>query len=142
MNGRFLLDNVTLSKLTPAQRASAFVRTSCRVPTAVLTEARGLTNAPALAALEYETTGDVLRKVAAVVQALEPSDRMLDLFRNEGNGDVFLLAVALVEADIARQQLFADRWIIATDDKGLRRNSARWQVQTCTSAQFAELIVP
>lgn len=140
MSDRFLLDNVTLSRLTSVQRSSSFVRDRCRIPTAVLAEAQGLPDATELAALEYETTGEVLRKVAAVVRALEPGDHMLDLFRNEGNGDVFLLAVALVEADIAAQQLFADRWVIATDDKGLRANSSRWQVATCTSAEFAELI--
>ena len=65
---------------------------------------------------------------------------MLDLYRNEGNGDVFPLAVAVVETDIAAGQLFGDRWVIATDDRGPTANAARWNIPACSSAQLAEVL--
>lgn len=136
MTDRYLIDTVTLSKMKPGQRSSEFLRTWCRVPTPVLYEARGLPDASALTAIEYSTTIEVLRHVQAVVVSLTEADRLLDLYRNEGNGDVFLLAVALAEADIAAGQLFGDRWVIVTDDKRLTDRAAELRVATLSSAQF------
>jgi hypothetical protein len=136
MTDRLLLDNVTLSKMTPAQRSSPYVRDYCRVPTPVLFEAQGLIDAEALDRIEYETTIGVLSQVTKIVNGLEPGDRLLDLYRNEGNGDVFLLAVGLVETNIAAGQMFGDDWVIATDDVRLAAEATRIGITTCTSTQF------
>lgn len=140
MSDRYLLDTVTLSKMTSAQRSSAFTRAWCRVPTPVLHEAQWLQDATALGLLAYDTTIEVLRHVSAVVESLTTSDRLLDLYRNEGNGDVFLLAVALAETEAATSQLFGDNWIIVTDDIGLTRKAAEFGIATYSSARFKELL--
>jgi len=140
MTDRYLLDTVTLSKMTPAQRASDFVRTHCAVPTPVLYEASGLSERDALTPLEYRTTIEVLQHLRIVIASVTDDDKLLDLYRNEGNGDVFLLAVALAERAAADGQLFGDCWIIATDDHGLTRKAAELDLPTCTSAEFIALL--
>jgi hypothetical protein len=140
MTDRYLMDTVTLSKMSPDQRSSEFMRTWCRVPAPVLYEARGLPDAAALRDIEYCTTIQVLQHVQAVVAGLAEGDRLLDLYRNEGNGDVFLLAVALVEADIAASQLFGDRWVIVTDDKRLTDKAGELDVATLSSTRFIALL--
>jgi len=120
--------------MTRLQRSSTFVHARCRIPTPVLFEAQDLSGADELQDIEYPTTIDVLRKVMQVVRALKPGSP--DLYRNECNGDVFLLAVALLEIDVAVCQLFGDRWVIATDDGRLTTMAYDFGIPTCTSGQF------
>jgi len=136
----FLVDTVTLSKMTASQRTSQFMRERCMVPSEVLYEARGMRDINVVAAPEYVTTVEVLNRVAVVVASLTEQDKLLNLYENKGNGDVFLLAVALAEAQRTDQMLFGDRYVIATDDKGLRRKAADLEVPTCSSSEFIALL--
>ncbi len=140
MIDRYLLDNVTLSKMTTEQLTTRFVQTLCAVPTPVLYEAEGLPGRALLDGVEYGTTPEVLEQVKFVLACVTDDDKLLDLYHNEGNGDVFLLAVALTERAVAAGQLLPDRWTIATDDGGLTRKAAELGIATCTSSEFIELI--
>ena len=57
---RYLLDNNALGRITPAQRATLFVKEACRLPSEVLYEARGFPDIELLNQLEYPTTASVL----------------------------------------------------------------------------------
>ena len=132
---RYLLDNVTLSRLSPAQRTSAFIMRTARIPSEVLYEARGLAEIAALSELEYEPTLAVLENVRKTLMTLMPTDKLVDLYKNEGNGDVMLIASALTLM-MAEDDLFPDRWIIATDDGGLSAKAGDLGIQTCTTADL------
>lgn len=140
MIDRYLVDNVTLSMLTASQKASTFMRNWCRIPEEIFYEARGLPDIEKLRPLTYQVTTTVLDNVKTVLATIKPEDKVVDLYRNEGNGDVMLLATALTEMSVSAEQLFGDRWIIATADKGLTRKANELGVLTCTSDEFIELV--
>ena len=140
MIDRYLVDNVTLSRMTASQRASAFMHDRCRIPEEIFYEARGLPDIEMLKPLIYPITTTVLENVKVVLATTKAGDKVVDLYRNEGNGDVMLLATALTEMSVSDGQLFGDRWIIATADKGLTRKAIELGVLTCTSDQFVALI--
>ncbi|UOY02450.1 hypothetical protein [Blastococcus sp. PRF04-17] len=140
MVDRYLVDNVTLSRMTAEQRASPFMRNRCRIPEEILYEARGLPDIELLKPLIYPITTTVLENVKVVLATIKAGDKVVDLYRNEGNGDVMLLATALTEMAVTAEQLFGDRWIIATADKGLTSKAVELGVLTCTSDQFIELV--
>lgn len=140
MVDRYLVDNVTLSRMTAEQRASPFMRNRCRIPEEILFEARGLPDIEMLKPLIYPITTTVLENVKVVLATTKAGDKVVDLYRNEGNGDVMLLATALTEMSVSDGQLFGDRWIIATSDKGLTRKAVELGVLTCTSDQFIALV--
>ena len=135
----YLVDTVTLSRMTAAQRASVFVRNCCRIPEEILFEAQGLPDIDVLKQRAYPVTTAVLEKVKVVMATINPNDRVIDLYRNKGNGDVMLLATALAEMDVSAGQLIGDRWIIATGDEGLTKKAADMGVLTCTPRELIEL---
>jgi hypothetical protein len=137
---RYLVDNVTLSRMTANQRASAFMHNRCRIPEEIIYEARGLPDIEMLKQLIYPITTTVLENVKVVLATTKAGDKVVDLYRNEGNGDVMLLATALTEMSVSTGQLFGDSWIIATADKGLTRKAVELGVLTCTSDQFIALV--
>jgi hypothetical protein len=137
---RYLVDTVTLLRMTANQRASAFMRNRCRIPEEILYEARGLPNIETLKPLIYPITTTVLENVKAVLATIKAGDKVVDLYRNKGNGDVMLLATALTEMSVSAGQLFGDRWIIATGDDGLTTKAVELGVLTCTSDQFIALV--
>ncbi|NYJ08054.1 hypothetical protein [Petropleomorpha daqingensis] len=134
------MDNVTLSRMTPNQRASAFMHDRCRIPEEIIYEARGLPDVEMLKSLIYPITTTVLENVRIVLATIKAGDKVVDLYRNEGNGDVMLLATALTEMAVSEGQLIGDRWIIATADKGLTTKAVELGVLTCTSDQFIALV--
>ncbi|RZU30617.1 hypothetical protein [Blastococcus saxobsidens] len=140
MIDRYLVDNVTLSMMTASQKASTFMLNRCRIPEEIFYEARGLPDIEKLRPLTYPITTTVLDNVKVVLATIKPEDKVVDLYRNEGNGDVMLLATALTEMSVSAEQLFGDRWIIATADKGLTRKAVELGVPTCTSAHFIALV--
>lgn len=139
MIDRYLVDTVTLSRMTATQRASVFMRRWCRIPEEIIFEAQGLPDSEALKQLTYPITTAVLDKVKTVMATIKPEDKVVDLYRNKGNGDVMLLATALTEMDVSAGQLIGDRWIIATGDDGLTKKAAELRVLTCTSDEFIAL---
>lgn len=133
MIDRYLVDTVTLSKMTVTQRSSTFMRSHCRIPEEILFEARGLPDIDALMLLTYPITTVVLENVTVVMATISPGDKVVDLYSNKGNGDVMLLATALTEMAISSGQLLGDHWMIATDDDGLTRKAHELSVSTCTA---------
>ncbi len=115
----YLIDNNVLAKLNSVQRGSTFFLQRCRVPDAVIREA-GVDRARELEAVRYPTTPEVLRELRKVTAAMKPGDTsLIDLYRNKGSADPFLIACALVEQRRAAELLFAPEWVIITDDRGV-----------------------
>jgi hypothetical protein len=140
MIDRYILDTVTLSKMTAQQRGSAFMRSYCRIPDEILLEAQGLQDIVTLKLLDYPVTAVVLENVIVVMATIRPEDKVVDLYTNKGNGDVMLLATALTEMAISSTQLFGDRWTIATDDNGLTLKAKELGIITCRSPHLISLI--
>jgi hypothetical protein len=138
-NSVYLVDTNTLTQLTRRQRSTDLFRSSVRIPRAVLAEARGLPDISELKALEYPTTASVLRCLVAVLQTVPVDDtRLLDLYRNRGNADPFLVACAVDARNQEPATLFPDTWIVVSGDTAVRDKAAQFQLTTLTNLEFAE----
>ena len=133
----YLIDNNVLSHLTHAQRTSQFFSTHCRVPTEVLHEASGYTDAKEFADTEYPTTASVLDCMRRVMGAVLDGDTALvDLYANKGAADPILIACALEAADATQDQLFASTWFVVSNDKAVRTMCATLGVPALSRDDF------
>ncbi|GAA3338664.1 hypothetical protein GCM10017714_10920 [Curtobacterium pusillum] len=134
----YLLDNNVLTRLTPEQRASAFVHEQCRLPSEVLHEARFLPDVDSLRALEYVTNEGVIQHLAAVLQRVPADDTtLIDLYANLGNADPLLLACALDALAEAELGLFGAEWVVVSNDRAVVTLAGDLGVQTLSSEEFS-----
>lgn len=136
MTTYFLLDSVTLIEMTLGQRASPPVRASCRIPSVILDEVSSLSDIAELRPLEYATSIAVLEQLKCVMRTLAQPQKIVDLYRNKGNGDALLLAIALAELDENRTVLFPDDWVIVTGDVALTRAAVELGVSAYAVKEF------
>lgn len=137
---RYLLDAVVLLEMTPSQRRAEFVRTYCRIPSEILYEAASLPDIHLFRELEVGVTTNILKNLKTVMATVEPGDRIIELYKNKGNGDMMLLACALTLMSGERPNLFPDRWIIVSDDKALRSKATELNVPSCSRAELVAFI--
>ncbi len=137
---RYLLDANVLTRLTPDQRASAFVSERCRVPSDVMYEARGLADLPAISRIELPIDPKTLERLRDVMRSIAPEDRSLvDLYHNKGAADPVIVAAALV-ADSGEDQLWQTQWRIVSDDAAVRETASTFGVPWISRAELVTLI--
>ena len=137
---RYLLDANVLSRLTPAQRASAFVAEHCRIPSEVLYEARGLPDIHLVEPLELATTTAMLERLRGVMASIAPEDRTLvDLYRNRGGADPVIVAAALT-ADRDDASLWPTVWHVVSDDRAVRATATLFDLDVLSRAELVTLI--
>ncbi|BCW35953.1 hypothetical protein StoSoilA2_20090 [Arthrobacter sp. StoSoilA2] len=133
----YLIDNNVLSHLSPAQRSSEFFRAQCRIPSEVLHEADGYTDADSLTAVEYPTTMGVLKFLQKVMATVPEDDTSLvNLYANKGAADPLLVACALDAIQESETWLFGPAWIIVSNDKAVRAKGAEFGIESCTRDEF------
>lgn len=135
----FLLDTVTVSKLSPEQIGSDLVCQHCKIPEEILYELRDNSNLAQFDTLEYAISNDVLLMVEKILSQ-SVVQKLLDLYKSEGNGDVILLAVAITENEASKSELFGRKWVIVTDDKNLIKAAEANAVDTLDTASFILLL--
>ena len=132
----YLVDNNVLAKLTGAQLGSRLFRESCRVPDEVVHEA-GQRRAELLEEVRFATTPVVLRALARVMAEVVPGDiDLVDLYRNKGGADPFLIACALAGMEDGQDKLFSPDWVLVTEDRGVRRMAERQGVRWLWNSEF------
>lgn len=137
----YYLDTNTLNFLGASRRTSPFVRENCRIPSAVLHEARKLPEIADLRHLEDPVTVEVLEKLLLVMSTVQPGEfDLIDLYHNRGNADPLLVAHALAANELDDQMLFGVTWGIATADEGLRRCAERFDIYVIGHEELAEMV--
>lgn len=141
-NGQtYVLDNNTLASLTRDQRASAFFREHCRIPSEVLFEARGLRDVATLTALEYPTTPRVLAALTEVMATVAVGDTALvNLYANKGNADPLLVACALDGRRTDQEFLWGPDWVVVSGDKAVRAKAEDFGIVTMTNDEFVSML--
>jgi len=138
---KYLLDNNVLGSLGPTRRASAFFTEHCRVPAEVAHEARRVAYAQTLEPLTVEMTPAVLKQLAEVMKTVPVGHtKFIDLYGNKGGADPILVAMALAMNNPTEPELFADRWVIVTNDKEVKAKAQELSVETETPAALEALI--
>lgn len=135
----YLVDNNALSRLTSAQRTSAFFREHCHVTADVLHEARGYVE-PDLEQREVPITPQVLTRLIEVMAGVEVGDTSLvDLYANKGAADPVMIAFILEARDFENDTLLPDPWTIVTDDKAVAAAASRFGLDAIPSSDFRQL---
>lgn len=138
---KYLIDTNALSRIGRKNRASAFVRDNCKIPSEVLHEAATFPDIAMLRTLDYPISADVLNLVRAVMSTVPPGDKdLIDLYHARGNADPILVATALDAIAKSEETLLVEDWQIVTDDEGVKKKASEFNLKTVTSAEFAELV--
>ena len=137
----YLVDNNALVALRRERIRSAFFRSCCRVTDDVLREAREHPDQPFLSQNRYEITPNVLEQIRRVMQTVEVGDTSLvDLYGNKGAADPGLIASALDAIALDAERLFADTWVLVTNDRAVEAKAAGLDITTLRPADLAALI--
>ncbi|CAN7331482.1 hypothetical protein [Arthrobacter sp. LjRoot14] len=134
----YLIDNNVLSHLSPAQQTSEFFHARCRIPSEVIHEADGYSDAEAVKEAEYPTTASVLKFLQRVMASVPEDDTALvNLYANKGAADPMLVACALDGMQESANCLFGPAWIIVSNDNAVRAKAEEFAVESCSREEFA-----
>ena len=138
---KYLIDTNALSRIGRKSRESTFVRYNCKIPSAVLHEAATFPDIAMLRTLEYPISADVLNLLRNVMSTVPPGDKdLIDLYHARGNADPILVATALDAIAKSEETLLAEDWQIVTDDEGVKKKAAEFNLRTVSSPEFKKLI--
>ena len=85
-------------------------------------------------------SANVLNLVRKVMH-VPPGDKdLIDLYHVRGNADPILVAIALDAITRSEETLLVEDWQIVTDDEGVKKKAAEFDLKTVTSADFKNLI--
>ena len=137
----YLVDNNALVALRRERIRSVFFRSYCRVTDDVLREAREHPDEAFLSQNRYELTPNVLEQVRRVMKTVEVGDTgLVDLYGNKGAADPGLIASALDAIELETARLFADTWVLVTNDRVVEAMAAGHGIRTLRPAALAALI--
>lgn len=135
----YVLDNNVLSHLSPAQRTSRFLSERCRVPSDVIHEAGGPSEAALPKEVEYPITVRLIGVLREIMATVIPGDMSLvDLYANKGTADPLLIACAVDAIRNDEQFLVRPTWVIVSDDKAVRAKASDFTIETRTREQFMD----
>ena len=66
--------------------------------------------------------------------------KIVDLYNNEGNGDVLLIATVLSERRKELGSMLKTQWIIVTEDKGVAKLAGIFNIETINKKQFYQIL--
>ncbi|MGJ5589787.1 hypothetical protein ACSBQY_00975 [Micrococcus lylae] len=139
MSAIYLLDNNVISRMTPIQRSSQFVRERCFITEDVAHEGRGYAEDLASIRVIRRSAG-MLAHLARIMRLIAPSDTSLvDLYANKGAADPVLIATALEGMEAERDRLFQHKIRVVTEDRAVRRLSTDVGVDVLSLEEFLEL---
>lgn len=138
---KYLIDTNALSRIGRKDRGSTLVRDTCKIPSEVLHEAAMFPDIAILRTLEYPMSADVLNLLREVMSTVPPGDKdLIDLYHVRGNADPILVATALDAIAKSEETLLVEDWQIVTDDEGVKKKAAEFDLRTVTSAEFKKLV--
>lgn len=134
---KYLLDNNALGPLGD-RKTTAFFAEHCRVPAEVVYESRRAKHAELLGPLTIDMTPPMLAQLANVMKTVPVGNtKLVDLYNYKGTADPVLVAMADV---LNTEDLFADNWVIVTDDKEVRAKAKEFGVDTETPDGLKDII--
>jgi hypothetical protein len=141
MDPVYLIDHNVVVRVGTKRAISEFVRDHCRAPAEVVYEGRDAAYTEVLRAIEYPVSAGVLRKLVDVMATVEPGRfDLVDLYKNQGNADPLLVATVLDAREKEAETLFANEWVIATEDNAVRDLAERFRVPPIGADDLATLI--
>lgn len=90
---------------------------------------------------EYPMSADVLNLLREIMSTVPPGDKdLIDIYHVRGNADPILVATALDAIAKSEETLLVEDWQIVTDDEGVKKKAAEFDLRAVTSAEFKKLV--
>lgn len=114
---KYLIDETPAASLQNEWIKTDFFQKKCFIPDEIMYELKDNyeLDINELRKCQIPVSYDILNKLQMVMAQA----KIVKLYQNEGNGDVLMIATALVMKGAEDSKLLKDEWIIVTCDKGL-----------------------
>ena len=134
----YLLDSVAIIRLDKSILAGDFVKKHCRISEEVVNEVRHRKKISMLEENVIPVTPKVLSIARDLLTTNADSKGLIDLYKNEGNGDILQLATIIVEKEKVSLtlNLFNTNWTLVTDDIGLSTFAESLGINAISSDEF------
>ena len=137
---RYILDETPSSSLKPEWIKSQFFQSYCYIPEEIIYELRdnNRLNFEIIAQRSIPVTYEILNKLQQYV--MPQIGKIVDLYKNEGNGDALLIATALEMRQMEDDKLIKSEWVIVTSDNGLASLAKRFDIRCISKNDFYRII--
>lgn len=134
----FLLDTTPVASLCNEWMDSEFFLSYCFIPEEIVFESgtNFYIDLEKLKRRQISTTYEVLNKLKMIMAQA----KVVDLYNNEGNGDVLLVATALAKKDEEDLKLFKAEWVIVTCDKGVAKLAESFAIRVMGKDEFYKIL--
>ncbi len=136
---KYLVDTTPAATLRKEWMNTIFFKKFCFFPEEIVYELRDnlALDQRMLVGQKIGITVDILDQLRNVMLNAE---KIVDLYNNEGNGDVLLIATALSEQHKELGSMLRTQWIIVTEDKGVVKLANTFSIKTIDKRQFYILL--
>lgn len=136
---KYLIDTTPAATLQEEWMKSSFFKKYCFFPEEIIYELRDnlALNQRILAEQKIEVSINTLDQLQNVMLS---ADKIVDLYNNEGNGDVLLIATILSERRKELGSMLKTQWIIVTEDKGVAKLADVFNIETINKKQFYQTL--
>ena len=137
---RYLIDETPCASLEKDWLKSEFFQNYCYIPEEILFELRDNVRLDfsLLADSSIPVTYEILNKLQQYV--MPQIGKIVDLYKNEGNGDALLVATALDMREKEDEKLVKSEWVIVTSDKGVVTLAKKFDLRTISMQDFFQIL--
>ena len=139
-NKYYFIDTDAATKIKREFIKSPFFRNYCALTEENIYELRENNNVDLFSKCQIEIDPTILSALPAVWGKIDISDKIFNLYRNEGNGDIIMIAALLSQTEQGRTQLFNNTLILVTDDKGLTTIAKEFSFAVIESDAFIKIL--
>lgn len=139
----FIIDTNALSYLSEKRRNCGYFTKNCFIPEVVLDEAKGFPDFTKLTSRKIPVNANILSFVCEIMNQVNHKDSSLvNLYKNQGAADPFVIATALYQRELQNEQLvlLPIEWVIVSDDKAVNRTASIFNFPCISAKELAEII--
>lgn len=140
---RYVIDTNALSFLREKRRKCGYFKKNCFIPELVLDEAKGFPDHTTLTSQKITVNASILSFVQEIMDQVNYRDRSLvNLYKNQGAADPFVLATAMYQREAQNKQLvlLPIEWVVVSDDKAVRKTASTFNFPCISAKELAEVI--
>lgn len=136
----YFIDTDAATKIKREFIQTPFFRNYCALTEENIYELRDNNNVDLFSKCKVEIDLEVIAMIPNVWNKVEDKDNVFNLYLNEGNGDIIIIATLLAQDRQGQKTLFKNTLILVTDDKGLTAAAKKFLFGVITSDTFMKIL--
>ena len=137
----YFLDTDAATKIKRELIESAFFRNYCALTEENIYELRDNCNFDLFSQCKVGIDSEAISALPDVWSKIDDSDKVFNLYHNEGNGDIIMVATLLSQKNQSKKTLFGNTtFMLVTDDKGLTNFAKKFSFDAITSDAFIKIL--